>query len=282
MKFIKSQKLLFFFVVCIYFTLSCAKEYRPQNNPLDRDTSKSKNYPRPEELFHKKRLVSIVVGYHDRRIADSEVRNIIRKISVTFRKSANIYSQKKLLQRNILRGKDISSLSSKELYKLGAALEVDFFMRLEIRKEKLIEDEEETFTFVEIFAPARQQLVIKKQIPFRSAEEFDIIIKAFVQTYFPLQGYVLETKNSRQFIKVNVGSRLGIKNGRNVSFYKRKIETTVTPTATGNITTKKISIIPQVIAQGKVISVEEEVSWILVEENQSGILLGLVAIFNPE
>ena len=46
-------------------------------------------------------------------------------------------------------------------------------------------------------------------------------------------------KNSRQFIKVNVGKKLGIENG-NVSFYKRKIETTVNQTDTGNITSRSL------------------------------------------
>ena len=194
MKLIRNKQLLCFFLICIYFTLSCAKEYTPQNNPLDRDTPKSKNYPQPEELFHKKRLSSIVVGYHDRRISDSEVRNIIRRMSITFQKSANIYEQANSLQQKILRGKDITSIGSKELYELGNKLKVNFLVRLEMRKEKLIEDEEETFIFVEIFSPVSQQLIIKKQIPFRSSEEFDTIIKSFVQTYFPLQGYVLEKK----------------------------------------------------------------------------------------
>ena len=100
-----------------------------------------------------------------------------------------------------------------------------------------------------------------------------------VQKYFPIQGFILETRGNRQVAKISVGRSLGVKLGRVFFVRERVIENMAVTGGVGKVT----SYSRNVVAPVRVFRVMENESWVFIpKKNRSKIQLGQVLFSQPE
>lgn len=104
-------------------------------------------------------------------------------------------------------------------------------------------------------------------------------LKNLVQTYFKLQGYILETRGGHQVARISIGSGLGIQLDREFEIRERIIETEVD----GLTTRTEIIYLPDIVGTAKVVKVSEDESWLLINpDDQEKIKKGQVVFSLPE
>ena len=121
----------------------------------------------------------------------------------------------------------------------------------------------------------QQNIGFDSQKPEKSGTE----LKLLVQKFFPLRGFILETRGGHQVAKISLGRSLGVKLNREFHIRERSVENKIV----SGVVRKVISFSPIALATGKVIRVMENESWIAIDKkDRIKIKSGQVVFSLPE
>ncbi len=168
---------------------------------------------------------------------------------------------------------------------LGKSLNASFVAQLQVMigESQVINniDHYKSNVNMTIFTADSGQVVFKKDIVYdtQDYEQSDIDLKKMIQQYFPLRGYILETRGGRQFAKISVGRSLGIKLDRQFQIRERDVKEEIVM----GVTRRTVSFSPLALATVTVVKVMEDSSWVSIEEkDRIKVKQGQVVFSMPE
>lgn len=156
-------------------------------------------------------------------------------------------------------------------------------MQITILESKMVEnvDHFKANINLTIFTTDSGQVVIKQDVTYNSKdiESSDNSLKKLIQTYFPIRGYILETRGGKQVAKISLGRSAGIKLDRKIQIWQRKVHNEIINGASR----RTVTFGTAALATAEVIRVYENESWVLIRKgDQHKIRKGQVIFTQPE
>lgn len=269
---------------------SCAtKQINPLTLPLKPSDSEETRFPPTEsELVLRPHILLPLVTAKDPTVTDERLRDVLHFVHTSLEKNGHF---------SVLSRQETSILLKKEENKhfqpgniadaiqLGATVNADFVSQMQITviESKMVNnvDHFKANVNLTIFTTGSGQVVVKNDIVYDSQEleESKRDLKKLVQTYFPIRGYILETRGGHQVAKISLGRSVGIELGRNVQVRERE----VTDEIVNGVARRTVSFAAAALTTAEVIKVQEDHSWILIEEgDRHKIKKGQVIFTLPE
>ncbi|MFH2130696.1 MAG: hypothetical protein ABIK68_10020 [bacterium] len=168
---------------------------------------------------------------------------------------------------------------------LGASVNATFVsqMQITIIESKTVKnlDEFKANINLTVFTTDSGQVVIKQDVLYDSQdpERSHKKLRKLVQTYFPIRGYILETRGGHQVARISIGRGVGIALGRKIQVRDRVVKNVIV----NGVSRRTVSFLANAYATTEVIKVMENDSWVLVnKEDQHNIKKGQVVFTLPE
>lgn len=117
---------------------------------------------------------------------------------------------------------------AEETLRIGRAVKSKYtvFVHLQTPQSGQVPEQYNTQVTFSIYQVSSAKLILQEEFDFSHARSKVIWrdLKRPIQTYFPLQGYILELRNNREFAKVNLGLSQGVLPLREISIFRRVIK----------------------------------------------------------
>ena len=288
-----SSKLPFFLIqigILLLLITNCAEK---QVNPdllqiLPEDKATSEFPPTPEELIPRVYQVLTLVSEKDATVTETREDALVSFIKMGFTKYSHVNTVDETELKNKLSDKAFHGFQPDnvaEAIQLGKALKSRYVSQLQLTVlESKMENSVDRFKAhidFNVFTTDAGQNRLNEKIEYNSADlkKATSQLKNIIQTYFPLMGYILETKGGHQVAKISIGRNVGVKLDREFLIKSRKVESTIMDGFVRKTTTfSKMSV-----AVGKVIKVMENESWISIPKaDLDKIKIGQVVFSQPE
>jgi len=282
----------FFLLLCssFIFLSSCTvKQIDPLSfKVLKDDLQQTEHPPTPDELVIQKNILMPVIVFKDQTVTETRMNDILSFIYNILEQQANFSvipaSQiSQMLEKDENRGIQLSNVSA--VIQLGQQQNATHIsqMQITIQKSSVIKnvDHYEANIKMTVFTTNSREHVFSKDILYNTQDKRDSTssFKEIVQTYFPLKGYILESRGNHQVAKVSLGRSLGITIGRELMVRERTKQTEI---VNGESRTT-ISFTPIAVATVKVIKVMENDCWVAIDkDDQKKIKKGQVIFTSPQ
>ena len=117
----------------------------------------------------------------------------------------------------------------------------------------------------------------------RGMDELEESIKKFSMLYFPLKGIVQETKGGKHIAKINIGASTGLQLGVKILFRDIDFSQDISDSSKGaNIASSVVNYSEDVKGTGEVVFMDNEFSWVEVDEkSRPNISVGMAAFVSP-
>lgn len=279
-----------FLLVSLALIWGCAsKPINPMNLPVTASDKVEAEFPPTEdELIIRAQLMLPLIVYKDQTTTEQRLTQILSFLNQGFEQNANIAVIPQQEVRDLLseeENKRFQSTNVADAIQLGNSLKAKFVSQIEITivESKIVKgvDQFSTNINITIFTTDSGQVVFQKNFNLntqkyeKSEEEFKIL----VQRFFPVRGYILETRGGHQVAKISLGRSLGIKLNREFHIRDRQVKTQMA----GGATRRIVSFSPTALTTAKVIKVMENESWILIDKkDRIKIKSGQVVFALPE
>ena len=249
------------------------------------DQLETKFPPTTEDLTYRKRHILPLVIKTGDNITDARKQEVLNFLSQSFLKIGDIYTTKKndiesrLNQENF---QGFQSANIPDALILGQELNVNFLSQIRITQKK--QKNKNTFKAdldLSVFSVGSGQLAFREIIPYdsKNTKKGEKALKKLIQSYFPIKGYILETRGDHQVAKISVGRSAGVLLKRTFFIHEREIKSEIVKGIVR--TTNSFSNTP--LASGKVIQVSENESWILIKKkDRPKVLKGQAVFAQPE
>ena len=162
---------------------------------------------------------------------------------------------------------------------LGTSLNANFVSQMEmtIIESKMVDsvDHFKANVNLTIFTTDSGQVVIKRDIVYDSQEleDSEAKLRQLVQTYFPIRGYILETRGGHQVAKISLGRNAGIKLGRKIQVRERSVKSEIV----NGVSRRTVTFGAAALTMAEVTRVQENDSWIQINKgDQHKIRIGQV------
>lgn len=268
----------------------CAtKQLAPLSLPvLESDNKMAEFPPSDDELISHPNILVLLIVFKDKTVTADRLQRISNFIQAGFEKHGNFkaVSQEtvdEFLARDENSRFQVSNIA--DAIQLGTALNATFVSQMEITilESKLIKGVDHFRANVNqtIFTTNSGQVVFRQNVSFdtNKIEESSIEQKALVQEYFPLRGFIMETRGGNQVARITLGRNSGIKLGREFLVRKREVKSQMVE----GISRKTISFSTIALATVKVIKIMEDDSWVVVEKgDRQKIKIGQVVFSQKE
>lgn len=282
--FIMTKHLFYLHLIFLWVLISCKPIPIPSQLSITKEDQQSvENPPTKEELILSRNDLAIL-RIPQKGISQIEIDNTLKIITRSFNKEANFQVIPNQKVKRMIAKPSYRNFDSKNVIdaiELAEALNATYVAQVYFEK---IEDERTHSINITVFKVDTRQTVLKEEMivdPLYS-EKFYEQFKVIVQKYFPLQGFILETRGNRQVAKISLGRSVGIEAGRKLIVYNRII----TGNIQGNNTSEGLGVqriqYSEKVATVKVIEVMENESWVLINSSDSDrIRLGQVVFTLP-
>jgi hypothetical protein len=255
---------------------------------LAEDEVQAPHPPSDEELTRKAQVLLPLVVYRDETVTEARLQEVLDFIHRTFEAHGNFAVIPRQDVQVLLAdpaNRQYQTANVSDAIQLGRSLEAAFVSQMQVTiAESKMEQGIDRFIAninLTVFTTESGQVVIRQDIRYNSRriQDSQNQLKTLVQQYFPLRGYILETRGGRQVAKLSLGRSLGISLGREFQVRERTVSTEyIDGTAR-----QTISYEPAVIAIIEIIQLGEEDSWAQVKEaDRSRIRVGQTVFALPE
>ena len=268
-----NKYLLFFVVVGIVPCVSCGKQidpYQLKQKALDR--VQHEYYPEEDEFKHipKTIFISFGKGFEGRKDIGAD---IFFEIEEALSKYANIEVVGKY------EGVQVEA-NEEALLKVGNNLNVNYVAIITVQNWKKNDENIEGTLNVEAYSVEIGRKIWSSQLVYMSSnfDNFREGVKNMVEFFFPLKGFLIETRNNREVGLVNLGKNLNITKGRVFLIYEREVKIR-------GFNANQLSRIRQIeystepIVEVEVILVEEERAWVVIPEEKRKVVLAGHSVF---
>jgi hypothetical protein len=277
-------------IILLVWLGGCAPQrIDPMQLPVQpEDSVQTTHPPSTAELTRKARVLLPLVVYRDETVTGKRLQAVLEFIHKTFEAHGDfaVIPQKDvetLLADPANRQYQTANVS--DAIQLGRSLKADFVSQMQITiTESKVEKGIDRFSAnvnLTVFTTDSGQVVVRQDIGYHSHKlsESEKQLRALVQQYFPLRGFILETRGGRQVAKLSVGRSLGVTLGREFQVRERTIKTEYVD----GVAVQTIAYAPPVIAIIKVFLLGEEDCWAQVKEaDRSKIQVGQSVFSLPE
>lgn len=239
------------------------------------DHEKAKLAPTPLELVIQKRLLLPLIVSKGDGVTDMKQFIFLREIHEQFRKHGlfSVITQEQIENlRKLEAYRDFNLDNVANIIQMAKRVNAHFVSQMRFLGE--------TVNLV-VFTADSGKMVFKESIHFDSENPKKSVLKLreLVQTFFPLRGFILETRGNKTVVKISVGSSLGVQMDREF-LIREKINVI---TLTKGVETIAPSFTPLALAKARVIKVNENESWLYIEPgDREKIKIGQVAFSEPE
>ena len=269
---------------CIILLSGCTqKKVDPLAFPiLEADKLEAQYPPKEEELILRPNILLPLLVFKDQTVTDERLNEITHFINSTFEKYGNFSIISKNQTDTLLakaENKHFQSSNIADAIQLGTSVNADFVSQMQatIIESKMVEnvDRFKANINLTVFTTSSGQVIIQQNIHYDS-QKFDRSykkLKQLIQAYFPIRGYILETRGAHQVAKISLGRSVGIELGRKIQIRERTVKSQII----NGVSRRIVSFDVNTLATTKVIKVMEDDSWVLVnKKDQSKIKKGQV------
>jgi len=244
--------------------------------------------PIEEELIKRARLLLPLVVFKDGTVTEARLKEITAFLNDTFETHAHFAvipadQVETLLSAPENRQYQPSNVG--DAIQLGVSLKADFISQMQVTiVESKMEQGIDRFSAninLTLFTTDSGQVVMQQNVLYQSRKvaESAKALRLLVQQHFPLRGFILETRGGRQVAKLSLGRSLGIALDREFQVREREVKTEIID----GVARRTVLFAPGVLANIKVISVQEEDCWALVKpEDRAKIRKGQAVFSLPE
>lgn len=287
-----STSMGFFLLLCCSFILFSActvKQIDPMSFKVQKeDLQQAEHPPTHDELSIQQNILLPIIVYQDPTVTETRGKEILSFIHGMLEKQGNFsiipsFQIDQMLEKDENRGIQLSNVSA--MIQLGQQQNATHISQLQItiQKSSVVKniDHYEANIKLTVFTTNSREHVFSKDILFNTQNKKDSksALKELVQTYFPLKGYILETRGNHQVAKISLGRSLGIEIGRKLDVRERLKQTEI---VNGESRTT-VSFSPNAIATVKVIRIMENDCWVTIDkDDQKKIKKGQVIFTTPE
>ena len=278
-------------LVFSFWFVSCQKQVNPtQLKILGEDQKKADFSPSNTEMILKREdLVSLVV-YKSKNLTLEKLNFIRSVITKEFINHGNIYfiPEKRIEEK--LKTSEYRNFNPKNVadaIQLGKDFSATYVAQLEVSIIKNSKfkgvDRFVANINIAVFTTGSSQNVVKKNIEIDTAKSSSVKeVTKLVQRYFPLKGYIIESRANHQVAKITLGKSLGIKAGRELLIRNRIVKGGIVGKDNSKGFFIKTISFSEPIASVEVIKVMENESWVFIKkEDRSKIRLGQVVFTQP-
>lgn len=278
------------FVLILFFLVGCAPKYVDpatlEITPMDREEAEYP--PTEEELATAPRLLLPLIVSKGDAVTDVRLKRTLDFIHTSFNRHGNFTALSQDTVEELLSSEENRKFQASNVadaIQLGKSLNAQFVsqMQIVIAESKIVDniDHYKAIANLTIFTTSSGQVVFKQDVVFDTQEVEDSKrkLKKMVQTYFPLKGYILETRGGRQYAKISLGSSLGIEPGREFLVRDRVVKNEIV----SGFARRTVSYPTLALANVSVIKVMEDESWVAIDkDDRSKIRVGHVVFSQPE
>lgn len=271
-----------------FFLLTACSQVKVEPDLLissSADQLETKFPPTKDDLTYRKRYILPLLIEGDEMISNSRKKEVLSFLSQAFLKMGDIYTIAeqdvitRLTQENF---QGFQAANIPEALLLGQELQANYLSQIRIAPKK--QKNKNSFKAgidLSVFSVGSGQLAFREIIPYdaKSTKRGKKALKKLIQSYFPIKGFILETRGDHQVAKISVGRSAGVKLKRTFLIHERKVKSELVQ----GIMRKTNSFSDAPVASGKVIQVMENESWILIKKKERpNVLKGQVVFAKPE
>lgn len=262
------------FVFCSILLLAgCAG---PKINPLtlpvlDSDSEEARFPPSADELVLRPYILLPLTTSTGETVTEARLRDVHHFIHSSLEQGGNFKvispeQTNKILVREENRHFQPANIA--DAIQLGASVNANFVSQMEVTiiESKLVKsvDHFKANINLTIFTTDSGQVVIKQDIIYDTAEleDSEESLRKLVQTYFPIRGYILETRGGHQVARISLGRSAGIELGRKIQIRERDVRAEIV----NGIARKTVTFGAAALTTAGVVRVQENDAWILIEK----------------
>lgn len=276
--------------ITILLATSCAEKkidpYALQILPEDKVASKFP--PTKEELVPVLEQMVLLVASKNETVSQTRLDQLVTFIRSGISNHSNVKNIPSEKLDETFKEKEFHAFQPdnvSEAIRLGKKLNARFVsqLQLSIKEAKMVEgvDRFKANVNFSVFTTDSGQIMFKQNLEYDSSNptESNVKLKEVIQKYFPVKGYILETRGNHQVAKISVGRSLGVTLNQMFNVRARTVESTVT----FGFVRRSVSYSQEVIAPVTVIKVMENEAWVSIpEKDRPKIKLGQVLFSLPE
>lgn len=277
-----------FIFICLWGLITSCAQTKVEPDLLlttANDRMETQFPPSPEDLTYRKQYILPLMIEVDEQVSILQRVEIENFISDSFLKIGDIYSvDKEEVQTTLEKEKfqGFQSANIPDALLLGRDLSAGFLSQIRVRALK--KNDPKHFkgeVDLSVFSVGTGQLAFREVIPYasKSTKRAKVALKKLIQSYFPIKGFILETRGDRQVAKISVGRSTGVALDRIFLIHERSVQSEIVKGTVRK--TNSFSTSP--VASGRVIQVMENESWILMgKKDRLNVLKGQVVFAKPE
>lgn len=278
---------LFVLLVSLLLSSCTQPKINPMSLPvLSSDSQESRFPPTEDELVLRPYILLPLVTAKDQTVTEARLGDIFHFIHSSLEKNGNfsvISQTRSILEKEENRHFQPANIA--DAIQLGSSVNANFVsqMIITIIESKMVKnvDHFKANINLTIFTTDSGQVVIKQDVIYDSQDQegSEKKLKELVQTYFPIRGYILETRGGRQVAKISLGRSVGIKLNRKIQIRERQ----VTDEIVNGSSRRTVTFGAAVLTTAEVIRVRESESWVLIDKgDQFKVKKGQVVFTLPE
>lgn len=274
-----SLVLLFIFFIPFLFSACSNKQIDPDLLiSVQADQVETDFPPSQEDLtYQKKYILPLFIDTEDS--TKNKISELLKKSFFDF---GDIYTIPDRLIRSTLQQENFSGFQKTNIpaaLLLGEDLDATFVAQIRVTEPE--PSKKPGQIDLSVFSVGTGQLAFRKMIPYniKNQKKSAKALKKLIQSYFPIKGFILETRGNRQVAKISIGRSAGIKLNRIFYIHSRRIKSEIV----SGVVRKTVTFSKNSIAEGTVIQVLENEAWLKIEKkDRKSVLKGQVVFAKPE
>ncbi len=274
----------------VFLLSGCAtKKINPLSLPVQKsDYLEARFPPNVDELVLRPYILLPLVTVKDQTVTKARLDDIRHFIHSSLENNGN-FSVITTDQTNAIMAKEenrhFQPANIADAIQLGASVNANFVSQMEITivESKMVKNIDffKANVNLTIFTTDSGQVVIKQDVTYDSEdiEQSDEALRKLIQTYFPIRGYILETRGGHQVAKISLGRSTGIRLGRKIQIRERNVHSEIV----NGVSRRNVTFGTVALTTAEVVRVQEDDSWIQINKgDQHKIKKGQVIFTTPE
>lgn len=277
---LKNITLVFVFISIILF-YGCSKDVPSlsQAKIFSEDEKETPFPPESKDLFLVRNSIAIFSIVKDPALSDYHKNFAVNFTQALWDEVGHVQIIPEYRVKNALNHHEFVNFDSQkmdDILKLGRFLKVTFMASIDV---SAVEEETEGDWACKVkslvYSVSNSKSVFDESYIWKISDSISLWnqLKPKVQTAFPLNGFILETRNHHTWAKINLGKRHNLKIGRKIKIFRRKLQ----KLKSNGKSTDRIEYNP--IGTMTITYLKERESWGLVDPNDRSKILKGDAVF---